>query len=215
MLHSKISEGFFDPPLQENESQKAWKNRCLKEDKLPRILPAEKYVHERWGLKDCVCDPELSSKELPLPATFAVLQVPKIIRQWDQVLELRTYEPDQDVGPDSPPILLHEDNIVVVFSLNESIGPQWKNIRSKLKAEQKDWKSKEGLPGASSPKGPAWIPALRAWDAEVSNPGMPKSKRAKVLYGDSASPSIDKYTTHLKTAERLINGDYRYILSRQ
>lgn len=72
-----------------------------------------------------------------------------------------------------------------------------------------------GLKGTSSPKLKAWIPALRAWDSQISAADMPKVERAVILYSNDDKHHVSKsFDDHYKTAKRLIESEYMDIARR-
>lgn len=211
-LHTNTDKGFFDPPLLDGESERGWITRCLDKGFRPRILSPEQYIIEKWSLRDHLPPPGFNAYDLDIPPKFEVQKVPRIILKWDEVLELQVND-QSDLSEDCP-VQLDADNIVIVFSLNKSITPQWRHIKTKLANLQKERKKLMGQPSLGSPKESAWIPALRAWDSKVSNPEMQTGTRAKFLYGSSDWQANKKYDDHFKTAARLIDFGYLDILRR-
>jgi hypothetical protein len=110
--------GFFVPPLKAGQSHRAW----LLEEPGRRILSPADYLATKWKV-DALCDPQKSALELK--PEFTVPQHPRIITEFDDLDELEAAsDPGEDQEVDVP-IPLSPNNIVVVFSLNESITPQW------------------------------------------------------------------------------------------
>lgn len=212
LLHSKSKKVFFSPPLLDNESERAWINRCLDLQIEPRVSSPGQCVINKWSLNNQIFDPELNASELNSKTVFSTEKSPHILKSWDDVLKLRTYNPDH-LGNDCP-TQLSQESVVVVFSLNESTSKQWKRISTTISKLHDDHKEKAELPGTASSKKNVWISALRAWDANIVDPTIPKIKRANIIYKDSGSDLSKTYDDHLKTATRLINGDYLSIVHR-
>lgn len=213
-LHSNITKGFFDPPLAEGEAQQGWKQKCFVQGLQLRILSPKQFIIKKWSLQGQLPNPELDALNHSLPPKFEVPKVPRIIQKWEDVEELRTDGTEVPGDDEDGPTLLDVDNIVVVFSLNEHISPQWRRIQSDLVRVQKEWETSVGKFASGSPKASAWVPAIRAWDAAISDPDMPKTERACILYDVSKKRVLQKYNDHFRTARRLIEGDYRDIIRR-
>ena len=198
-------QGFFDPPLKPGESQNAWLNRCLSAELPPRILSPSHYLAKKWKV-GTFYDPQKNALELD--PEFIVPQHPRIITKFDDLDELEIVINPTEDRKDNGPTLLSPNNILVVFSLKEKITPQWKRIQKKLLKLQRDYSKSEGHKTTLSPKGTAWIPALRAWDSTLFAPELSKSQRVEILYGDNNSANNNKFNSHFKTATRLITSDY-------
>ena len=193
--------GFFAPPLKPGQTQRAW----LLEEPSRRILSPAAYLATKWKV-DVLYDPQKNALELK--PKFTVPQHPRIISQFDDLDELETViDPDED-QEDNGPNLLSPNNILVVFSLNEAISPQWTRIQPKLLGLHDEYSNSDVSKGTSSPKPKAWIPALRAWDSYLVAPELTNSQRAAILYGDKIWENVSKFHSHLKTATRLIAMDY-------
>ena len=212
ILHAP-EQGFFVPRLKPNETQRAWRQRCLSTEMLPRILSPSRYLSKKWKLKT-ICDPNKSSSELDVRPSFIAPQHPRIIFKFDDLDELETVINPAEDEESGGQTLLSPNNIVVAFSLNEKITPQWKRIKEKLVAWQTDYSKSDVSKGTSSPKPKAWIPALRAWDSYLFAPELPNSQRAAILYGENDWEDVSKFHSHLKTATRLITRDYVEIARR-
>jgi hypothetical protein len=193
--------GFFVPPLKPDQGHRAW----LSEEPGRRILSPADYLATKWKV-DALCDPQKSALELK--PEFTVPQHPRIITEFDDLDELEAAsDPGEDQEVDVP-IPLSPNNIVVVFSLNEKITPQWKRIRENLVALQSDYSISDGHKSTSSPKWTAWISALRAWDSMLVAAELPNNERAAILYGEKSWQNVSKFNSHIETATRLIAGDY-------
>ena len=206
--YAGLKEGFFVPPLKPDQGHRAW----LLEEPGRRILSPADYLAAKWKVGKLV-DPQKNAPE-KLPV-FDVPRHPRIITQFDELDELEAAGDPSEDQEDSGPTLLSPNNILVAFSLNETITPQWNRIKKRLASLQEKHANFSGLKGTSSPKLKAWIPALRAWDSQISAADMPKVERAVILYSNDDKHHVSKsFDDHYKTAKRLIEGEYLDIARR-
>lgn len=210
LFHPK--RGFYDPPIREGESESEWMARCVDNKMWPRILSPERYVATKWSLVGRVLDPDETALDVGPKLSFKLSPVPRIIQIWEEVFDLvvRDEAVSQETG--NAPVVLDEENILVVFDLGEKISPQWNRIRNRLLELQHAYAKKYPVPAPGSTKSDVWIPALRAWDACHQEPDLLKSEMAAVLYGESKAQITKKLSDHLESAAGLIEGRYRDIV---
>ena len=213
-LFVHTERGFYDPPLKQGESENDWLARCFSGGKQPRVLSPERFIAGKWSLAGRVLDPDKTALEVDPEPKFEIAPVPRVIRLWDEVLDLAVRDESVNQEIDDAPVVLDEENILVVFSLRERITPQWKRIKDCLTELQHAFTKEAPSPAPGSTKSAVWIPALRAWDAHDQEPDAPKKEITAVLYGKSNWQATRTLHDHIKSAQRLIEGRYRDIVRR-
>lgn len=186
---------YYEPEKQENESDKAWVNRCLENKVSPRRLSPGAWFGRKWGLGIPIQSPDID--EAP---RFAMIR-PGHLLSWD---ELDLYY-DGDESNNQQKI----NTAVIGFDLEKPLPHQLKFADEQLKK-----KTKQAGYSLKEEKGPSiinakWPSYLRVFDAR--NCGAEPKEIISILFSqkdngmEGPKSETQAVYDHFQAAKKLIN----------